>query len=210
MLQTRINTGFLKHFKLFKLNRSRWLTGQIVEYAVNSLNFINNTIHNPVQYFIRNLCGLCCHKVNRLHCSQCHCIIVCSEIAHNAYASHIGKSCKVLVRYPGWFFAILNFISFCCLINFFTVNEISILHNANFLFSNFADNTDSKSRSREWLTEYQFLWNSKLQVRLRRLVLLAASASIAITTSGFVSATLFQGSTLQALTLSVPGSAFVR
>ena len=147
--------AFSQFSPLLKLNRSRWLTGQIIEYAVNALNFINNTVHNLIQYCIRNLCGLCCHEVDSLHCTKCYCIIISSEIAHNAYTSHIGKCCEVLVRHPGWFFSMFFLIVGCCFVDFFTINEICILYNANFLFGNFSDNTDSKSRSREWLTEYQ-------------------------------------------------------
>ena len=55
MLQTRINAGFTKHFCLFKLNRTRWLAGQVIEYAVNAFNFVNNAVHNFIQYCIRNL-----------------------------------------------------------------------------------------------------------------------------------------------------------
>ena len=57
------------------------------------------------------------------------------------------------------FFLILS----CSIVYLFTINEICILYNTNLLCSNFTDNTDSKSRSREWLTEYQSLRNSKLQ-----------------------------------------------
>ncbi len=93
-------------------------------------------------------------KVNRLHCSKCNSIIVCSEIVtHNTYASHIGEGCEVLV---GIQFSCRSFLYCCGLVNLFTVDEICILYDTNFLSGYFADNTDSKSRSWEWLTEYQF------------------------------------------------------
>ena len=65
------------------------------------------------------------------------------------------------------FFLILS----CSIVYLFTINEICILYNTNLLCSNFTDNTDSKSRSREWLTEYQSLRNSKLQTCFTNLIL---------------------------------------
>ena len=50
-----------------------------------------------------------------------------------------------------------------CFVDFFTIDEICILYDAYFFFGHFSDNTDTKSRSREWLTEYQSFRNSKLQ-----------------------------------------------
>ena len=49
--------------ELFKLNRSRRLTCKIIEYAVYTLNFINNTVHHLIKYCIRNLSRLRSHEV---------------------------------------------------------------------------------------------------------------------------------------------------
>ena len=65
------------------------------------------------------------------------------------------------------FFLILS----CSIVYLFTINEICILYDTYFLCGNFTDNTDSKSRSREWLTEYQSLRNSKLQTCFTNLIL---------------------------------------
>ena len=53
--ETRINARFPSSIFLFKLNRTRWLTRQIIEYAVYTFYFIYNTVHYPVQHLIRNL-----------------------------------------------------------------------------------------------------------------------------------------------------------
>ena len=45
MLATRMNTGFPKSRKLFQLDRSRRFTREIVHYAVDSLDLIDNPIH---------------------------------------------------------------------------------------------------------------------------------------------------------------------
>lgn len=46
--ETRINTGFFKQLDLFKLNRPRRLTGNIIEAAVYPLHFIDNPAHNSL------------------------------------------------------------------------------------------------------------------------------------------------------------------
>ena len=50
-----------------------------------------------------------------------------------------------------------------CFVDFFTVDVVCVLNDAYFLFGYFSDDTDSKTRAREWLTEYQSFRNSKLQ-----------------------------------------------
>lgn len=105
-LKTLENKGFEALLQLFKLNRSRRLTCKIIEYAVYALNFINNTVHHPIKYCIRNLSRLRSHEVNGLNGAERHCIIVCSEVSHYTYASHICKGCKVLVRHPGRIFSV--------------------------------------------------------------------------------------------------------
>ena len=47
--------AFSQFSPLLKLNRTRWLTRQIIEYAVYTFYFIYNTVHYPVQHLIRNL-----------------------------------------------------------------------------------------------------------------------------------------------------------
>ena len=51
-------------------------------------------------------------------------------------------------------------------VDFFTIDEICILYDAYFFFGHFSDNTDTKSRSREWLTEYKLLRKSKFKTCL--------------------------------------------
>ena len=151
-LEPLINKGFAAHRILLKLYRSRWFTRQIIEYTIYTLHLINNPAHYLIQNLIRNLCSFCRHKVNRLYGTKCNSIIISSLITHNTNRTHIGQCCKVLVD-------ILIQPSFC---NLFSVNCICILNDTNLLFGNFTDDTDTKSRSRKRLTEYQSLRNSKL------------------------------------------------
>ena len=148
---------------LFKLNRSRRLTSKIIEYAVYALNFINNTVHHLIKYCIRNLSRLRSHEVNGLNGAERHCIIVCSEVSHYTYASHICKGCKVLVRHPGRIFSVFFFVVGGCIVDFFTVDVVCILYDAYFFLGDFTDDTDSKSRAREWLTEYEVFRDAEFQ-----------------------------------------------
>ena len=50
--ETRINAGFPSSIFLFKLNRSRWLTCQIIEHSIDSLNLIDNSVHNFIKDFV--------------------------------------------------------------------------------------------------------------------------------------------------------------
>ena len=60
---------------------------------------------------------------------------------------------------------------FCCLFHFASVNPVCILDNAYLFGCDFADDTDSKARAWEWLTEYEIVRLSKLQSDLAYLVL---------------------------------------
>ena len=73
-------------------------------------------------------------------------------------------------RHPGWSFAIFFLVSSYCLVHFFPVDGISILYDADFLSIDFTDDSDTKTRTREWLTEYQILRNSKLKTGFTNLI----------------------------------------
>ena len=155
-LEPLINKGFAAHRILLKLNRSRRFTRQIIEYSVNPTNFIDNSAHYFIKYFIRNLRCLSSHKIYRIHCTKCNCIIVSSLVTHNTNASHVGQGCKILSD------AAVK--SRVC--NLFSINCICILYDPYFFSRYFSDDTDSKSRSREWLTEYKLLRKSKFKTCL--------------------------------------------
>lgn len=50
--ETRINAGFPSSIFLFEFNRSRWLTCQIIEHSIDSLNLIDNSVHNFIKDFV--------------------------------------------------------------------------------------------------------------------------------------------------------------
>ena len=53
--------------KLFKLNRSRWLTGQIIEYSIHPAHLIDNPAHHRLQHLERDLRRLRGHEIHRIH-----------------------------------------------------------------------------------------------------------------------------------------------
>ena len=44
--------GIRAKIVLLKLNRSRWLTCQIIEHSIDSLNLIDNSVHNFIKDFV--------------------------------------------------------------------------------------------------------------------------------------------------------------
>ena len=124
-------------------------------------HLIDDPAGHLLQYFIRDLCALCGHEVDGLHGSQCDGVIIGSLIPHNAYGSHIGQGCEVLVD-----LAILT-----CVSDFLAVDGICILYDLDLLGGYFADDTDTQSGTGERLTEYQVLRDTKLQSYLTDLIL---------------------------------------
>ncbi len=148
---------------LFKLNRTWWFTRQIIEYPVDPTHFVYDSAHDGLQYGKWNFCTFCSHEVYCVDCTQCHCIVVGSLVTHNTYRTHVCECCEVLVRHPCRCFAVFLFVFCCRLVYFLPVDGIGILHDSDFIGTYFADDTDSKSRSWEWLTEYQMFWKSQFQ-----------------------------------------------
>ena len=76
-------TPFMKLCLLFKLNRSRWLTSQVIEYPINPTHLIYNSAHNCLEYLKWYLGTFRCHKVNCIDCTKCNCVVISSFITHN-------------------------------------------------------------------------------------------------------------------------------
>ena len=58
-----------------------------------------------------------------------------------------------------------------CLVHFLAVDGIGILHDLDFLGIYFSDDTDTESRSREWLTENKFFRDAKFKSGFSYLIL---------------------------------------
>ena len=125
MPETRINTGFPKHFCLLKLNRSRRFTRQIIHYTVYALHLIYNSCHNLLQYLKWNLGAIRGHEIAGIDCPERDCVIVGTLITHNTDTAHVGQCCEILSKVLGK----------SCLGNLFAVDVICILFDTYLLFS---------------------------------------------------------------------------
>lgn len=96
MPETRINTGFRHFSPLFKLNRSRWFAGQIVEYSVYASYLVDDTAHYGLEDVERNFGGFCCHEVNGVDGTKGYGVVVGSFVTHDAYGTHICEGSKIL------------------------------------------------------------------------------------------------------------------
>ena len=83
-----------------------------------------------------------------------------SLIAHNSDTSHIGEPGEILSDTPVQ----------SCVGDLFSVDRICILHDLDLLRGHLADDTDSKSRSREGLTEYKVFRDSKFKSGFSNLI----------------------------------------
>ena len=94
--ETRINAGFPSFIFLFELNRSRWLSCAVVDYAVDVVNFVDDSGRHTIDQIPRQMGSFRSHEVTGRYCTKCNRIIICSEIPHNAYGTHIRQSRKIL------------------------------------------------------------------------------------------------------------------
>ena len=88
-----------------------------------------------------------CHEVGRGDRTDDAGIIIRSFIAHAADGAHVGEGCEVLVR-------ISVETGLCHLL---AEDRIGILYETNLLGSDFTNDTDRKTRTRERLTENKVL-----------------------------------------------------
>ena len=97
------------------------------------------------------MCRFSSHEVTCSNSPKGNRIVVGTSITHNTNGTHVGEGRKILTKV----FVNARFG------DFFTVDIVGILNDVDFFLSNFADDTDSKARAREWLTAYKVFRNSK-------------------------------------------------
>ena len=154
-------TGFFGFFRLFPLNSCRWFRGDVVADAVDMVNLVDDADGNLVENLVRDSCPVSGHEVGGCNAAECEGIIVGSEVAHNAYGAHVCQNCEVLVNR-------LVQTSFSDLV---AEDEVSFAQNIQFFLGDVADNTDSKTRTREWLTVYQIIRQTELTAECANFVL---------------------------------------
>lgn len=62
--------AFLGSCTLLKLNRSGWLTCDVIHDPVHMADFVDDTTRDLLQNLPGDLCGLCRHKVDRVDGAQ--------------------------------------------------------------------------------------------------------------------------------------------
>lgn len=75
---------------LFPLNSCRGFGGNIVDDAVNVFHFVDDSHAHFIQHFVGDARPIGGHKVGGGDGAKGQCVIVGSEVAHNADASIIG------------------------------------------------------------------------------------------------------------------------
>ena len=94
--RSAVNSAFPGSCTLLKLNRSRWFTGQIVEYSVHASYLVDDTAHYGLEDVERNFGGFCCHEVNGVDGTKGYGVVVGPFVTHDAYGTHICEGGKIL------------------------------------------------------------------------------------------------------------------
>src|SRR5699024_8699399 len=111
--------------------------------------------------FVRsNLCAFGCHEIDGLYSTERYGVVVGTLVAHDTDGAHVGEGCKVLID----LFVKAGFG------DLLAVDGVSILHDADFLGGDFADDADAKARAREWLAEYQVFRDAQFKAGFADLV----------------------------------------
>ena len=154
----RLLRGFLK---LFPLDRSRWLCGNIIHNAVDILDLIDDTGRDHFQHLIRNPCEVCGHEVRGSYPAESQCVVIGSSVAHYTNGTHIGQHCEVLVNAP-----VQSGLG-----DLLTEDPVSVLQNGQLFIGDFADDTNRQPRTRERLPPYQIFRQTQFDTQLTHLVL---------------------------------------
>ena len=138
---------------LFKFDGCRWFSCAIIHNAIDVFYFIYNSARCFSDDIPRNFCAFGCHEIGSGYGTEGDSIIIRSFISHDSDRTHIGQCCEVLA----------DFVSDSGFVNFFTPDCVGILNHFNFLSGYFTDDTNTKTRTWEWLTEYKIFRNSEFK-----------------------------------------------
>src|SRR5436190_2129998 len=78
----------LLSFDLLPLDRSGWLRAHVVDDAVDTADFIDDTIGDTSEHVMREVVPISCHPVAARHGAQCTHVLIRSIVAHDADAAH--------------------------------------------------------------------------------------------------------------------------
>ena len=136
---------------LFPFNGCRRFTGNIVDDAVDVVDFVYDAARDFIEDVVRNAGPISRHEVCRRNAAQGQGVVIGSEVAHDADGAVIGKDGKVLV----------DVALHAGIGDFFAENGIGIAEDIQFIFGDFAHDADSQARSRERLTPYEVFGKAK-------------------------------------------------
>ena len=153
MLAARINKGFFKSISSLKLDRCRWFSGAIVHDAVDVFDFVYDSTGCSSDDIPRDFGAFGCHEIGGGDGAEGDGIIIRSFISHDSNGTHVGQGCEVLA----------DFVGDSGFVDFFAPDRVGVLYHFDFLGGYFADDTDAKSRAREWLTEYEVFRDAELK-----------------------------------------------
>ena len=100
------------------------------------------------------------HEVSCVYGAESYGVIVGTFVTHNTDAAHVGKGCEVLAEAFDAGFGDLV-----------AVDVVGVLNDADFFCRYFADDTDSKARTREWLAAYQIFRDAEFAAGFTNFVL---------------------------------------
>ena len=128
---------------------------EVISYTIRFTCFTSFTILLVVFPMTSHgiFCAFGCHEIGSGYGTEGDSIIIRSFISHDSDRTHIGQCCEVLA----------DFVSDSGFVNFFTPDCVGILNHFNFLSGYFTDDTNTKTRTWEWLTEYKIFRNSEFK-----------------------------------------------
>ena len=71
--------------RLFPLNRTWRFRADVVDHAIDTVYFIDDTTGDGSQHFGRNLCPVRCHPIGTRNRTQRHRVFVGALIPHHTY-----------------------------------------------------------------------------------------------------------------------------
>lgn len=113
-----------------------------------------------MEYLEWNFGALGGHEVGCVYGAESYGVVIGTFVTHNTDAAHVGKGCEVLTEAFDAGFGDLV-----------AVDVVGVLNDADFFCRYFADDTDSKARTREWLAAYQIFRNAEFTAGFTNFVL---------------------------------------
>ena len=109
------------------------------------VDFVYDAARDFIEDIVRNTGPISRHEVCRRNAAQGQCVVIGSEVAHDADGAVIGEDGKVLV----------DVALHAGIGDFFAEDGIGISEDIQFVFGDFTHDADSQARTRERLAPYE-------------------------------------------------------